>query len=84
MTNENGVWVFDESKLVEVVSTFVKNWLEDSVPENLYTQMSETVKSNSPEKEKEMVLSYFSELVTEKITELENALNKLTPVGENS
>jgi hypothetical protein len=46
--------------------------------------MSETVKSNSPEKEKEMVLSYFSELVTEKITELENALNKLTPVGENS
>jgi len=84
MTNENGVWVFDESKLVEVVSTFVKNWLEDSVPETLYTSMEKTVESNSPTKEKEMVLSYFNGLITEKISELENALNKLTPVGENS
>ena len=84
MTNENGIWVYDESKLVEVIGNLLKNWLEDSVPPELYTKMEETVSTNSEPKEKEMVISYFNTLVKEKIIEIENAVNKLTPVGENS
>ena len=84
MTNENGIWVYDESKLVEVIGNFLKNWLEDSIPQELYTKMKETVSSNSESKEKEMIISYFNNLIKEKTSELENAINKLTPVGENS
>ena len=85
LTNENGIWVFDESQLVEIVSNFMKNWLEDSVPENLYVKMSETAKSfSTEERERVEVVTYFGELVKEKISELEFSINKLTPVGENS
>ena len=84
MSNDNGVWVYDESKLVEVIGTFLKNWLEDSIPPELFTKMKETVSTNSESKEKEVVISYFNTLVKEKINEIENAVNKLTPVGENS
>ena len=39
LTNDNGIWAFDESKLVEVLSNYMKNWLEDSLPNTLYEKM---------------------------------------------
>ena len=39
LTNDNGVWTFDESKIVEVLGNFLKNWLEDSVPTQLYEKI---------------------------------------------
>jgi len=35
MTDDNGIWVYDENQIAEIVSSFIKNWLEDTLPENL-------------------------------------------------
>ena len=84
LTNDNGIWTFDESKIVEVLSNFMKNWLEDSVPEDLYTKMKDTTKKYSEEKEYDAVLSFFDDVCKSTIGELEEAINKLSPVGVNS
>jgi|TARA_R110000822_G_scaffold35946_13_gene101207 hypothetical protein len=84
LTEENGIWVFDESKIVEITAGFLKNWLEDSVPVKLHEKMKETTAKLSEEKERTEVTKFFGTLMTEKSTEFESAINKLTPVSENS
>ena len=84
LTNDNGVWTFDESKIVEVLGNFLKNWLEDSVPTQLYEKMEETTKKYSEEKEREAMISYFTELHKTISEDLETSINKLSPMGVNS
>ena len=43
MSQENGLWVYDESKIVEVLGNYIKNWLEDNLPEKLYEEMDKTI-----------------------------------------
>ncbi len=83
LTNDNGIWAFDESKLVEVLSNYMKNWLEDSLPNTLYEKMEETVNSLPKNSERDGIVSYFDKLVVEKTTELELSLNKVKPVEAN-
>lgn len=82
LTNENGVWAFDESKLVEVLGNYMKNWLEDSLPTSLYEKMDGTVKSLPKDSERDGIISYFDKLMSEKISELDISINKLKPVEE--
>jgi len=82
LNNENAVWVMDESKVVEVLTNLVKNWLEDTIPEVLYTKMAETTKMFSVGAENNNMVSYFQNLINQKITEFENSITKLAPVGE--
>ena len=82
LTNENAIWVMDESKVVEVLTNLIKNWLEDTIPEILYEKMSETTKMFSVGGENNSVVSYFQNLINQKITEFENSITKLTPVSE--
>tara|TARA_R110002033_G_scaffold69185_1_gene120578 strand:- start:358 stop:627 length:270 start_codon:yes stop_codon:yes gene_type:complete len=84
LTEENGIWVFDESKVVEVIAGFLKNWLEDSVPVNLYEKMKKTTEMISEDKESKEVVKFFDTLFGEKSVEFDSAINKLTPVSENS
>jgi len=82
LTNENAIWVMDESKVVEVLTNLVKNWLEDTIPEVLYEKMKDTTKLFSMDTENKNVVSYFENLINQKITEFENSITKLAPVGE--
>jgi len=82
LTNENGVWAFDESKLIEVLGNYMKNWLEDSLPDSLYEKMAETVKALPKDSEREGIISYFDKLVSDKISEMDISINKLKPVEE--
>tara|TARA_R110000787_G_scaffold231011_1_gene338483 strand:- start:5017 stop:6078 length:1062 start_codon:yes stop_codon:yes gene_type:complete len=84
LTNENGLWVNDESKVVEMVGNYMKNWLEDSVPENLYSKMKDSVKDYTLDNERNGIINFFNSLLDERKTEFNNSINKLTPVGVNS
>jgi len=84
LTEGNGIWVFDESKVVEITSGFLKNWLEDSVPVAIYDKMKETSSNFLEDSERKEVVDYFESIFNEKTTEFEASINKLTPVGENS
>ncbi len=83
LNNENGIWAFDESKLVEVLGNYMKNWLEDSLPSSLYEKMDETVNSLPKTSERDGIVNYFDKLVSDKISELDISINKVKPVEEN-
>ena len=61
----------------------MKNWLEDSLPDSLYTKMSETVGSLPKNSEKDGIIPYFEKLINDKISEFDISINKLKPVEEN-
>lgn len=84
ITKENGLWTFDESKIVETIGNFMKNWLEDTVPPMLYEHMEKTVTSTnlSEETEKNNLLRYFDVLISNKITEIEMAVGQAKPVEQ--
>ncbi len=84
MSQENGLWVYDESKIVEVLGNYVKNWLEDNLPSKLYEEMAKTVVPYKEEDERKSVISYFTNLFNEKTEEFKNSINKLSPVGVNA
>ena len=83
LTQENGIWSQDESTLVETIGNYMKNWLEDSLPENLYKSMENVCDPYTIDKERESVITYFERLITEKVTEFEASINKLKPAEEN-
>lgn len=78
MTEENGVWVGDENKLVDFTADFTQNWLEDSIIPKLYDDMDETVKSLSTREEFENnVDKLFGEYLEARVKSFTDQLNKL-------
>ena len=61
----------------------MKNWLEDSLPEQLYKSMETVSDPYTMEKERKSVITYFETLTKEKVTEFEASINKLKPAEEN-
>ena len=42
MGDDNGIWVYDENQIADLAFNYIKNWMEDSLPENL-SKVNETV-----------------------------------------
>lgn len=71
MTDDNGIWVYDEHQIVDLISAYVKNWLEDTVPENL-TTVSETMKEVYTMVEfSDTTVKVFEEFFNERVERLE-------------
>ena len=83
LTKDNGIWSQDETTIVTTIANFVKNWLEDSLPEELYKSMGTASNTYTIDKERESVITYFETLTTEKVAEFEASINKLKPAEEN-
>jgi glycosyltransferase involved in cell wall biosynthesis len=43
ITDDNGVWVYDENQIPDLIFNYIKNWMEDTLPENLIN-VSEGIK----------------------------------------
>ena len=78
LSEENGIWIQDEIKLVDFVADFVQNWLEDNVSETLYQNAFKTAEkySDVTKFENTVILSFESYFKTMKET-FEEELNKL-------
>lgn len=71
MADENGIWVYDEHQIVDLISAYIKNWLEDSVPENL-SNVYETVKDKYTMTEfANKTTQVYEEFFSERIVKLE-------------
>lgn len=35
MNDDNGIWVYDENQIPDLIFNYIKNWMEDTLPENL-------------------------------------------------
>ena len=71
MTDDNGIWVYDENQIVDLISAYVKNWLEDNVPENLQNISKSVENSYGMDDFKNKTKEAFEQFFNERIQNLE-------------
>lgn len=79
LTEDNGIWTYENNDMVDIISEFTQNWLEDNISETIYEEGYKTSEQFLDyEKFKNSVVSYFEELndkkinlFTEKLSEVE-------------
>mgnify|MGYP000545125812 CR=1 FL=1 len=79
MNEDNGLWVNNKTIIVDVLSDFIQNWLEDNLNTELFSNMEKTAEkySNVSEFEK-TVCNLFSDHQLKRAEVFENQLKKLT------
>ncbi len=75
--NNNGVWTNTTLNIPELIATYMKVWLEDSVPQDLLDGIKNTQGKYTPEKQKTTMESVYENLVYTRTNELKITLEKL-------
>lgn len=47
MTEDNGIWLTDQTLIIDVIADFIQNWLEDNINPALFDEMKKTVEKYS-------------------------------------
>jgi hypothetical protein len=84
MTEMNGIWTHNTNEIVDILSNYLQNWLEDNISENLYVNMSETSKTYQNEEEfNGTILKLFGEYFDGRKTSFSDQIEKLKITEEN-
>ncbi len=73
----NGVWTNTTINIPELIATYLKVWLEDSVPNDLLTGIKESQGQYTPEKQKTILADVYFGLIENRKVELNNMLSSL-------
>lgn len=73
----NGIWTSSTNNIPELISTYMKLWLEDSVPQDLLDGMSETKGEYSEEKQVDKIKEVYGSLINERIDEFKNIIGSV-------
>ena len=77
MSEDNGLWLNNKTLIVDILSDFIQNWLEDNLNPQLFEQMDKTIESISDtSKFEEETLSLFDKIFTTRLTSFEDQLSK--------
>jgi len=74
----NGVWTNTTINIPELIATYMKVWLEDSVPTELTESIKESTGQYTPENQKQILSNVYAALVDERKQEFNNMLGQLT------
>ncbi len=74
----NGVWTNTTLNIPELIATYMKVWLEDSVPNDLLTTMKESMGQYTSANQKAIIEGVYGQLVSNRKVELTNILNSVT------
>lgn len=78
MNEDNGIWINNQNMMVDVVSDFIQNWLEDNINPELYKSMDSSVNNfTDTSKFESNVLSIFDKMISSRIESFSEQLNKL-------
>jgi glycosyltransferase involved in cell wall biosynthesis len=78
LTETNGVWLKEETKLPDFTADFIQNWLEDNIKPELYTEMENTVsKLTTKDKFETDVVNLFTDYLNKREISFTEQLNKL-------
>jgi len=77
LNEHNGIWTYETNKIVDIIGAFIKNWLEDEVPEELYEHTNNTVSEYRKLDVENILCDYVEKLNQEKLSALRQAENKL-------
>lgn len=81
--SENGMWTYDENKIVDVLGTFVLAWLDGvELTTEVKEKMKETLLPYNTEITKNNILSVFNSFTNKRIETLSKALDNLKQEGE--
>ena len=81
MNEDNGIWINNKSMIVDVLSDFIQNWLEDNLNPSLFTQMDKTVENlQTEEKFESETLQIFEKMINTRIENFESQLNKFQTI----
>lgn len=75
--NYNGLWTNSTTNIPELISTYMKVWLEDSIPQELIDGMEETKGKYSEENQVNKVEEVYNSLVQSRISEFKNIIDSL-------
>lgn len=78
----NGVWTNTTLNIPELISTYMKVWFEDSIPQDLIDSMKESTGIYTAEKQKSILQNVYSALVNERKEEFKNILKLQTNITE--
>jgi hypothetical protein len=73
----NGLWTNSTLNIPELISTYMKVWLEDSVPQELIDGMNETKGVYSEENQKLKIEEVYNSLVQNRVDEFKNIINTI-------
>lgn len=76
--SENGMWTYDENKLVDILGTYVLAWLEGiELTDEVKTKMKETLVPYDSSITEQNINSIFGSLKNKRLESIQNALDKL-------
>jgi hypothetical protein len=83
MDENNGVWINNKTMLVDVLSDFIQNWLEDNINPSLFENMETTVGSlQTMDQFETKVVELFEGMLKVRLESFEAQLNKLQVIEE--
>ena len=84
ISENNGIWIQEKTRLQDILADFIQNWLEDNVSDNLYNGGIETANNyKDSEKFKNTVSSLFEGYFNVRKENFQSELNK-NQVEQNS
>ena len=75
---ENGIWTFDTLRIPDLISTFIRLWLEDNIPSDVYEKTKDTSGMYTMEEMTSSVLGYYNNQLTSRINELNTIITTET------
>jgi hypothetical protein len=76
--SENGLWTYDESKIVEIIGTYVSAWLEGvEINDEVKQKMNDTLLPYTTEVTKNNILNVFDSYRNKRVESIEKAIEKL-------
>jgi hypothetical protein len=83
MNEDNGVWIREHNQIVDFVSDFLHNWLEDNINESLYENIKKTAEKYSDiEKFERQVVELFSGYIQTRLEPFQEQLTKVETTEE--
>jgi hypothetical protein len=77
MSEENGIWVTDQTLLPDLVADYAQNWLEDNIDPQIFEKMKETVERyTDKQKFESTIVSLFEGYLTTRADSFENQISK--------
>jgi hypothetical protein len=77
MNEDNGIWLTDQTIIIDVIADFIQNWLEDNINPSLFEGMSKTIeKFTDKQKFETSVVTLFEGYLTVRAEAFESQINK--------
>ena len=75
---ENGIWTYDTLRIPDLIATFIRLWLEDNVPSEVYEKMEDTPTKYTMKQMNSSIMEYYNKQINARIAELSNSITTET------